>query len=570
MAILATSVVLGCGPGAVQKKTPDPETVERADAGKNVQPGRLPDASLVDGPACSAVSCTLPGGQYCGSIGDGCGRVLECPETCPDGQTCGGAGVAHVCGAAIDPACVPVTCQQGMTRLCGTVGNGCGRALECGACPGGGTCGASTPNVCGAAGAPAVGCTNLCMQQMRCQGGATTKVSGVVLAPTTSRFGVADPLYNAVVYVPNAPLAAFKPGVACERCGAEISGQPLVTALSGPDGRFTLDNVPVGKDIPLVIQIGRWRRQVKIPQVTACQTTTLPPELTRLPRNQAEGDIPLMAVATGKWDPLECLLRKIGIDDAEFTLPTAKGRVHLYAYEGLTLGAGTPPGAVLTGSRPTLDRYDLVLLPCDDLGPKPPASQKNIRDYSAAGGRVFMTDWSHSWLKDGDSFQKAAVWSDFLPPLGSNYGTLVDQTFPKGKAMAQWLEVVKASVGAGQVAVHDPYGGIAWYKDLKAPTQRWLYTDQPASAQVFSFNTPFEAGPDTQCGRVVYSTFHVVDEPEGKVFPTACQVGPLTPQEKVLEFMLFDVASCVQPDSQPPTVFRPPVPPPPPPPPEIK
>jgi hypothetical protein len=557
-------MLLACNTGTLSKKT-DPTT----DHDGGHAPAALPDASLIDGPACATASCTQPGGTYCGRIGDGCGHVLDCPETCPTGQSCGGAGVAHVCGAPVDPSCVPIACQQGEARLCGTVGDGCGRALDCGACPGGGTCGASSPNVCGAAGAPAAGCTNLCTQQVRCPGGGSTRVTGSALAATTARFGVADPLYNAVVYVPNGPLAPFKPGVSCERCGAEISGQPLVTALSGSDGRFTLDNVPAGKDIPLVIQIGRWRRQVKIPEVKACQTTDLPAELTRLPRNHTEGDIPLFAIATGKWDPVECLLRKIGVDDSEFTVPTGPGRIHLYAHQGLTLGPGTPAGSALTGSKPTLDKYDVVLLPCDSLDPKPAADQKNLREYTAAGGRIFLTDWSFSWLQDGSSFQKVAAWSDFLPQLGDDFGTIVDQSFPKGKALAQWLEVVKAATG-GRVPIHDPYGGIAWYKDLNPPTQRWLYADQPPTAEVFSFNTPLEAAPDAQCGRVVYSTFHVVDEPDGKVFPVACPVGPMTPQEKVLEFMLFDVASCVQPDKEPPRVFRPPVPPPPPPPPEIK
>jgi len=35
-------------------------------------------------------------------------------------------------------------------------------------------------------------------------------------------------------------------------------------------------------------------------------------------------------------------------------------------------------------------------------------------------------------------------------------------------------------------------------------------------------------------------------------FPNECTDGPLTPQERVIEFMLFDVASCVQPEDETP------------------
>jgi hypothetical protein len=304
--------------------------------------------------------------------------------------------------------------------------------------------------------------------------------------------------------------------------------------------------------------------------VLPCQNTQLPTELTRLPRKQSEGDIPHMAIVTGKWDTLECLLRKIGIDDSEFTLPTGNGRVHLYANTGLTLGPQTPPGSALTGNLATLERYDAVLLPCDTQDPKPQPHQKALYDYASKGGRLFMTDWAWSWLQDMGPLQSTALYRDDLPELGSNFGVLVDQSFPKGKAMATWLQEVKAAGAAGQVPVYDIGGGISWYKDLTPPTQRWIYTDQPEVSEVFSFNTPVGAPAANQCGRVVYSGFHVEDRPNGTMFPQACIVGPLTPQEKVLEFMLFDVASCVQPDKEPPSVFRPPVPAPPPPPPEVQ
>jgi len=42
-----------------------------------------------------------------------------------------------------------------------------------------------------------------------------------------------------------------------------VSGSPLVTATTAVDGTFTLDNAPSGTAIPLVIQLGRWRREMR-------------------------------------------------------------------------------------------------------------------------------------------------------------------------------------------------------------------------------------------------------------------------------------------------------------------
>jgi hypothetical protein len=146
------------------------------------------------------------------------------------------------------------------------------------------------------------------------------------------------------------------------------------------------------------------------------------------------------------------------------------------------------------------------------------------------------------------------------------------------------------------------------------PAQQWIHVDPkandyPNAPQHMTFNTPLasQGGPPvTQCGRVLYSDFHVHDlnTDPGTNFPAECQAGTrggcttprnnnttcqsgsalintcrgcgsagercdsctggthaccqpnaqstLTPQEKVLEFMLFDLAMCITQDNPPP------------------
>ena len=92
-----------------------------------------------------------------------------------------------------------------------------------------------------------------------------------------------------------------------------------------------------------------------------------------------------------------------------------------------------------------------------------------------------------------------------------------------------------------------------------------------SSVQHMTFDTPLDAGLNdagvpNYCGRVVYSDFHVsASALSGKsTFPASCNTGDLSAQEKALEFMLFDLTSCVEPDNvapQPtPTCTPPPVP----------
>jgi hypothetical protein len=425
-------------------------------------------------------------------------------------------------------------------------------------------------------------CVNLCKQQVSCPGGGTTSLSGTVKDPAGK-----TPLYNILVFVPNAPVKALETGATCDRCGS-VSGDPLVSTITDEAGHFELRNVPVGNDIPLVVQVGKWRRQLRIPTVPQCVDTKLADDQIRLPKNKGEGDIPQIALTTGGADVMECLLRKVGLDDAEFTTDAGNGRVHFYAGGGGGItafdathnaGATFSQAPAFWGTTASLMKYDIVILSCEGQtgsASKPPAAIQALHDYAGLGGRVFASHWHRFWFNTAartqggaseaagpqpSAFEPFATWNDRDAPgdQATDPGAtgIIDDSFPKGAAMKKWLVNVNASTTPGQIPIKESKHNVDSIDKTKAT--QWITMTNPFSTpanmtavEYLSFNTPIPAPDDQKCGRVVYSDLHVSAGDQHKPWPSGCVSTDLSPQEKALEFMLFDLSSCIQNDNLPP------------------
>ena len=382
-------------------------------------------------------------------------------------------------------------------------------------------------------------CTGLCQQQVTCPGGGTTSISGTVYAPNGT-----DPLPNLLVYIPNAPVDAFTSGVSCPVVGQPPSGSPLVGTTTATDGTFTLTNVPVGTNIPLVIQTGRWRRQVVVPSTSACTNTTFS---SRLPRNQSEGDIPKFAISTGREDAVECVLRKVGIDDAEFTDASGTGRINLFQSTfgpGALVDSATPTADALMANQTTLNGYDVLMLPCEGgQATKPGGQLSNMMSFANAGGRVYASHFSYDWMYQNGPFANVVNWAVSQANPSPDPGTAtIDTTFAEGATLSNWLQIVGGTTTPGQVAIstlRHNFNGVV------APTQSWLTLNNAAygdPVMQFTFNTPI--GGTNQCGRVLYNEYHVENPTTvttNKMFPAECTSGTVSPQEKLLEFSLFDL-----------------------------
>jgi hypothetical protein len=444
-----------------------------------------------------------------------------------------------------------------------------------------------------------------------------TTITGKVYDPAGK-----NPIYGAVVYIPKEPNAITSlsqgPGNSCGTCEVP-QGNPLAGAVTAADGSFTIKKAPVGAKVPLVVQVGKWRRMTTISVNNQCQPNAITDvNLTRLPGSQGDGDkaaMPKIAIAVGDADRLQCLFIRMGVDPREFTDPKGTGAINLYnlpsalndsssylgtydaSYNG---GAQYPDAGALWGDLDQLAQYDVLMLACGGnqsatnpakTSPNPitDAAKANMVNYLAHGGRAFAEHYHWAWIK---SFATGTKSTDLpIPsPLGVDVASwlpyssdsvlpstpaLVETSFPKGKDFAQWLLSVGASSTLGTMTFDptDTTTKPSAKDELATPpsARRWIYQPEDAAnpsgpaanTHYLSFNVSssgqvidrLDTTSTNMCGRFVYTGLHVAAAATGAhaqdtkgTFPSQCKVGDLSPYEKAIEFMLFDLSSCLVPD----------------------
>jgi hypothetical protein len=463
----------------------------------------------------------------------------------------------------------------------------------------------------------------------KCTSSAGTTVSGKVFDPSGK-----NPVYGAFVYVPDQPDALSTlsqgPGNLCGRC-VQPSGSPVAGAVTRADGSFVIKQAPAGRQIPLVVQLGKWRRMTFVDITNACGDNPITdPDLVRLPRSRSDGQkasLPHLAIAAGAGDRIQCLLRRMGVDQTEFTNPDGPGSVSIYnqpsalgadpsgRYDStLNSGAAFPDAASFWSDINQLAKYDLVVLACGGnaaatdptrTSPNPitDAAKANMVKYLSSGGRVLGQHYHSAWVRSFPARTSQQASTAVPSPLGADVATWhpyventdvtgsavasgstvlarVDTSFTKGMDFANWLLAAQVAETLGTFPLKGEVKRTAIDELAAIPSaQRWLY--QPASAadpqgaaaftHFLSFNLTSggqlvdrrSTDSTNLCGRFVYTglhvdagdaTTHASDLADEKVkalpFPSCCAPGDLGPQETAIEFMLFDLSSCLSLDAE--------------------
>ena len=236
-------------------------------------------------------------------------------------------------------------------------------------------------------------------------GFAQTTISGTVFAPNA-----VDPLSHVLVYITTGTVAPFTagaecPGPNCLTASTAVPANAIVSSYTAVDGTFTLSNVPgkhhlyaghPGGQLAAAIYRGGGRQST--------HGTVLD-----MPTTHTEGDIPLIAIATGSADAVECVLRDVGVADKSSPTTMALAEGASISTRGTTLrerkSMPRPPrNCAHGGNTTTLNGYDMVMFPCQGVSVAESAAYiDNLLAYTSSGGRAFVTHDSRVWINTADT-----------------------------------------------------------------------------------------------------------------------------------------------------------------------
>jgi hypothetical protein len=223
---------------------------------------------------------------------------------------------------------------------------------------------------------------------------------------------------------------------------------------------------------------------------------------------------------------------------------------------------------------PLLNEYDMVMFPCqgEATGQATATGATNLLNFATAGGRIFATHYSYAWLDPAApydaQFGNVANWTiaNDSPSTAANPLGTVQTNFSDGAILAQWLKNAGSTVAgtSNQIDLNTIRTDVS---TVIAPAQSWVtlnsgsYSGQTGNPVMqMTFNVPFGSPPASQCGRVMFNDYHVINASTGgAIYPKECPsysaTAPnnfntsytMTPQEEMLEFALFDLSGIVQP-----------------------
>lgn len=337
-------------------------------------------------------------------------------------------------------------------------------------------------------------------------------IKGTVFAPNGDL-----PMANTLVYLTREEPAPIPEGIRCDEC---VGLPEDMFAFSNADGTFEWATQLPSADYWVVVQKGQFRRVRKI-TVDKAGEIALEKEMTTLPgrRNAAKGDdVPKMAILKGTsyHDHIDETLSKLGIEDVE----------------------SIDDGRKLLENPAELAKYNVVFIPCGEKDAPQiakPAVKQNIKDYVAAGGRFYVTDWSYEYVRQ--PFPNFLAWEGETSTLGS--GTISLWKGP-AKASDQGLGDWLSATGDAKFDVEGNWTEVKQVRTLQGPgpdgtpveiTPRvWVTATRPGSV-----SRPTTVSFEHQCGRVLFSTYHTESN-----FGTT-----LHAQEKALFYVLLEVGVCI-------------------------
>ncbi|HEX7603725.1 MAG TPA: hypothetical protein VF316_19035, partial [Polyangiaceae bacterium] len=198
----------------------------------------------------------------------------------------------------------------------------------------------------------------------------------------------------------------------------------------------------------------------------------------------------------------------------------------------------------------------------------------NMKSYLEAGGRMSGSHYFYNFFaspaqcslqypdptcQGPSDFSGVAEWMQSQNLTAPPY--MINTTLPKGKALADWYKVVKPSSAYGQLPLTDTRQDV--HRVTAGKATPWIYAGNLASSYdsyYMSFNTPVAQPVANQCGKAVFSDVHLVGYMNNYTnpWPSSCaggysnMDGDHSDNELALEFLFFDLSSCVQDETLPP------------------